>query len=210
MTNATPLRVEPIAPICRPGRLHPRGGRHEEDRTAATQGGWVAHAAGPSALDGDGNDGHGDVVADLARFLRRFRRLASPPGRAGPAAVPLDRDRARSEELEDLFAAIDEIGEEAERVLSEAEERCAKIREDAETGVSRLLDHARSEADAARADESVRRRAELEEERRSTLDEAREEASGVRARAQDRLEDLAQRIVRELLELRDDEPQAVG
>lgn len=149
-------------------------------------------------------------MADLARFLRRFRRLASPPGRAGPLAVPLDRARARSGELEDLFVAIDAISEEAERILSEAEERCVKVREDAEKGVSRLLDDARSEADAARADESVRRREELEEERRSTLDEAQEEAGGVRARAQDRLEDLAQRIVRELLEFRDEEQQGVG
>ena len=58
----------------------------------------------------------------LEEFLLRFRRLAAPPGLAGPAGVAVDRTADITMELAPLLVAIDEIEDEADAIERQASE----------------------------------------------------------------------------------------
>lgn len=100
-------------------------------------------------------------MADLARYLRRFRRLVSPPGRPGPGGVPRERGRELADELAEVFAAIDAIADEADRIRQEGEEAARQRREGAEQEVERILAAADDEAEQARADAAAAHRRDL-------------------------------------------------
>ena len=135
------------------------------------------------------------MVADLSRYLRRFRRLVSPPGRAAPGAVPSDRRAELADELAELFAAIDEVQQEAERIRGEGEEEAERRREEADEQVERILSSAREETEELRADEAARRRQEIEDTIEEIRGDAEREAEAARARSQDRIGALADRVV---------------
>lgn len=59
----------------------------------------------------------------LDEILLRFKRLAAPPGLAGPTAVAVDRTADITMELAPLFGAIDEIEDEADAIERQAREQ---------------------------------------------------------------------------------------
>lgn len=134
-------------------------------------------------------------MADLSRYLRRFRRLVSPPGRAAPGAVPSDRRAELSDELAEVFAAIDEIEQEAERIRGEGEEEAERRRDEADEHVERILNSAREETEELRAEEAANRRQEIEDTIEEIRGDAEREAEAARGRSQDRIGDLADRVV---------------
>jgi vacuolar-type H+-ATPase subunit H len=137
-------------------------------------------------------------MPDLSRFLRRFRRLVSPPGRPGPIAVPADRSAELSSELEAVFRAIDGIQEEAERIRKQSEDEARKKKEEAEEEAGRILSEAGDRAEQARAEEASRHREDIEQETRRALDEASKEAEQIRGRVDQKLDSVAERVVARL------------
>lgn len=138
-------------------------------------------------------------MADLDKYLRRFRRLVSPPGRPGPAAVPSDRAEERSDELQEVFAAIDRIEGEAREILDDGEERSEAMLADAEEEARRLLSEAGERADEARAEEQARHRRSVEEDSRSALEEARDEVREIERRVDTNLQSVADRVLERIL-----------
>lgn len=137
-------------------------------------------------------------MPDLSKYLRRFRRLVSPPGRPGPIAVPADRSARAADELEAVFQAVDAIQEEAERIRDESAEQARGKDAEAEDEAKRILSQARDRAEQVRAQEASRHREDIEKEAQSALDEARREARRIRERTQDKLDSMAQRLVARL------------
>jgi len=134
-------------------------------------------------------------MPDLDRFLRRFRRLVAPPGRPRPAGVPLDREAALSDELAEVFAAIDAIQKEAEAIGKEGRKKAEALRSEAEEEVRRVISDGEDQADRVRAEEAARHRGRLREDVQKTLARALGDAEEVRKRADDRLDEFAGRVV---------------
>lgn len=138
-------------------------------------------------------------MADLSSYLRRFRRLMSPPGRPGPAAVPKDRTADVSGELADVYGAVDAIAEEARRIRRDAEDRAEQRRTEAREEAERIRTQARERAEEERATAGAEKRSDLEDELREAAAAAEEEAVQVRMRAAQRIERLADRIAEQVL-----------
>lgn len=134
-------------------------------------------------------------MPDLDRFLRRFRRLVAPPGRPRPAGVPVDREAALSDELAEVFAAIDAIQEDAEAIRKEGKEKAEELRSRAEEEARRVISEGEDQADEVRAEEAARHRERLQEEVQKALALARSDAEEVRERANERVDELAGRVV---------------
>ncbi len=140
------------------------------------------------------------MVPDLARFLRRFRRAVSPPGRPGPVSVPVDEESVRAEELRDVLAEIDDLAARAQHIRDEADARARDRRAAADAEAEQLLSRARAGAEVARAEAAALSRHDADEAIRSTEAAARQQAEEIRTRAEARLDDLAARVVRAVLE----------
>jgi hypothetical protein len=115
-------------------------------------------------------------MLNLQGLLRRFRPLAVPLGRVGPATVPVDRTADHMAELADVFAAIDAIDDEAERVEDGARQRAHQAEASARAAETRLTSTARERAAAERAAAYVERRRLDEDAIRVQLEAATEEA----------------------------------
>lgn len=122
-------------------------------------------------------------------LLRRFRRIAAPPGRAASATVPLDRLAERSAELAGVFAAMDEIDVEIERVEREGSADAARTRDAGRAAAERILAEAAEHAEVARSEAAASRRRSREEEIDAMLalaeGEAHEIAEGANAQIRD-------------------------
>jgi ElaB/YqjD/DUF883 family membrane-anchored ribosome-binding protein len=138
-------------------------------------------------------------MATLASYLRRFGRFVSPPGRPGRAAVPADRSNELADELGDVFAAIDDIGQEAAHIRDDALQLAEVRRRHGRDEADRILDQAREHAVEQRAAVATVHRAQIEDVVRSALDAADREAAGIRRRAHDRMDEMADGIVRTIL-----------
>ena len=115
-------------------------------------------------------------VLNLQELLRRFRPLVVAPGRAGPTTVPVDRTADLMAELTDVFAAIDAIDDEAERVEEEARQRAGQAEAAARSGASQLTSSAHERAVTERATAYVQRRELHEDAIRLQLEAATKEA----------------------------------
>lgn len=136
-------------------------------------------------------------VRDL---LYRFRP-AGAPGPASAAAVPADREADRASELAPVFD-----------LLTETEERCARLREraardagtrgeQARTTAHRLQAEAESRASGERADAAAGVAARAAGERATTVAAARDEADRLLDRAEQRTPEWVERVVAEVEEL---------
>lgn len=139
-------------------------------------------------------------VSTLTNSLRRFRRAVSPPGRPGRAAVPADRSATLADELAEVFAAIDALADESERIRRDAEDAAAARREQGAREADRILQRAREDAAEDRARAAADRRASIDADIHATLAAGAREAAQIRARARDRAGQLADRITRRLLD----------
>jgi hypothetical protein len=128
----------------------------------------------------------------LEEFLLRFRRLAAPPGLAGPAAVAVDRTADITMELGLLLVAIDEIEDEADAVERQASEHGVERMALAENEARRLV----ADADRRVADVHA---AVVGEHHRNRVLETRTLRRRARAEA-DRIERTAGRHTPELVD----------
>lgn len=129
---------------------------------------------------------HRCPVRPVSTILDRFRRAAAVPAGVGD-------DLAR--ELAPVFAALDEIESECDRVRADAaavaERRVADARAAAAAGSAR----GREAAEAARAEAEAERRRVLEREALELRREAEAEAERIRARGELRLAELVDAVV---------------
>ena len=138
-------------------------------------------------------------MADLGSYLRRFRRLMSPPGRPGPMAVPSDRVADTTDELAELLAAVDVIDQEARATLADAHDRAQRRREQGRLEADRIRREAQQQAEEERAAAAADQRSQLEDELQGLADAATHEAEEVRQAAADRLDDLAAEVAARVL-----------
>lgn len=122
----------------------------------------------------------------VSAILDRFRRGAGVPAAVGDELVS---------ELATVFATLDEAEEEADRIRAEArrrgEKRLARARADAE----RIEAGGRRRADAERNRAQVERRRAVEDELRSLVQAAEQEARRVEALAETRIPELVDAVV---------------
>jgi flagellar biosynthesis/type III secretory pathway protein FliH len=116
-------------------------------------------------------------------LLRRFRRIAAPPGRAAPATVPADRLDERSAELAAVFAAIDEIDGEIEQLEREGAADAEKIRDEGRAEAEEILADAEERAEVARAEAAASQRRLREDEIAAMLARAEERAREIAERS---------------------------
>jgi hypothetical protein len=138
-------------------------------------------------------------MPDTRDLLRRFRRVAAPPGRAAAATVPVDRSSELSVELAPVFAAMDEIDAEIARVEREGEEDAARIRDEGRAAAERILADGRERAEAARADAAASRRRSREDEIDTMLSEAERQARRIAEGADGRIQDGVSRVLDALM-----------
>jgi vacuolar-type H+-ATPase subunit H len=135
------------------------------------------------------------VKFGLAEFLLRFRRLATPPGLAGPTAVAVDRTADIALELAPLLEAIDEIEDEADAIERGALERCHSRAAMAESEARRLLLESERQAADVRAEILADHRRTRARESLALVRRARAEAARIEGTAADRAPELVDRAV---------------
>ena len=133
-------------------------------------------------------------------LLRRFRRIAAPPGRAASATVPVDRPSELSVELAAVFAAMDEIDEEIERMEREARVEMEQILAEGRASAERILAEAQERAEVVRSEAAASRRRSREEEISSMLSVAEQEAGEITGRSVARIEVGVARIMDALMD----------
>jgi F0F1-type ATP synthase membrane subunit b/b' len=135
----------------------------------------------------------------LRRYLRRFRLLLAPPGRAAPAAVPRDARADARDELGDVLAAVDAIDREAGRILGAARDRAFRHRERARERAATITQRAEEEADGIRAAAAAEQRASLETALAAVRHDASEEAARVLRRGEADMDHAVERLVARVL-----------
>lgn len=133
-------------------------------------------------------------MAQWRDFLGRFRP-AGAPGAASPRGVPTDRAAAAAAELEPLFALLDEINAEVDRVHRDATDEVAELRARGGDEAEHILTRAGTDSAAvsATAAESVRAAAGTSE---SELDARhRADLGALRTRIGNRMPDYLDRVV---------------
>jgi hypothetical protein len=139
-------------------------------------------------------------MLDLQELLRRFRPLVVPPGKAGPATVPVDRTADIMAELAGVFASIDEIEDEADRIEGEAGDRAREIAASSALEAARLTSVAQQRVPAERAAADAERRRLYEEATRVKLEAAEDEARRIERVARERGPNAIEGVLRCVLE----------
>jgi hypothetical protein len=134
-------------------------------------------------------------VAALPRLLRRFQKLAAPPGRPAAAlGVPASGQDAETE-LAPLLDALDAVEREAAEVHARAREDADRRREQARREAAAIAARARDTADAERARAAAAGRSEAD----AQAAEAQEAAAREVARIQDRRDERLDALVAEVI-----------
>jgi hypothetical protein len=129
-------------------------------------------------------------------FLGRFRP-AGTPGAAAPRGVPTDRMADRATELSPLFALIDDIHADAERIRDQAIAQAEELRAEGRTHATEIVARARDRV------ESLGKQAALDMRSRAAAEQAELEAvhsatlSQLRTRIALRMPDYVQLVVAE-------------
>lgn len=134
-------------------------------------------------------------MPDIDRYLRRFRRMVSPPGRPGPTAVPADRETELATELAPLFASIDDIDAEAARIGEDADVEVEEIEGESRERSQEILSRGREQAAVARADAIAGQRREANEDIRHLSEDAQQEAERIRRVGSSRIPGLVEEIL---------------
>jgi len=138
-------------------------------------------------------------MAGTRDILRRFRRVAAPPGRAATATIPVDRLAERSAELAGVFAAMDDIDTEIDRVEREGSADVARIREEGRAAAERILAEAAERAEVARSEAAASRRQRREDEIDAMLALAEEGAREIADAAHAQIRDGVSRVLETLM-----------
>ena len=135
----------------------------------------------------------------LAALLERFRRLGGPPG--APAiglGVPGRPGEAVAAELAPVFAAIDRIEAECDRLEARAADEAARLRAEADAGCERIRADGRASAEAERRRIAALRADELAAQLDGIARDGAAEAARIAALAQARADALARTLVARL------------
>lgn len=127
-------------------------------------------------------------------LLQRFRPVGTP-GAAAPAGVPADRAAESARELQPVFDELGPTVEEAGRIRADAAEQARARQDRAAEEARRIVDAARLQAEADRADTTARIVRRAEEETAAALIEARRQAAEITRRANDRSAEYVRRIL---------------
>ena len=132
-------------------------------------------------------------------LLDRFRPVGAP-GPAGPAGVPATDDEGTAAELIPVFEALDpaiaEAGEQTQSAEAHAQHTVTAARRQA----AALVEQARMDSAAVRADAAARVSAEAAREDEHLLADARDEAQRLRSHGESRVPELASAIVADLVQ----------
>jgi flagellar biosynthesis/type III secretory pathway protein FliH len=138
-------------------------------------------------------------VPVLTTLLERLRRMQPPPGpAAGVLAVPSAGDQLTGE-VSFLFADLDEIEHQRQRLLETARSDAANAEQTATRERSRILLNAHEEGERRAATILEERRAQARRRTRAMLARADRDAAEVRERAQERMPAVVAEIVERLL-----------
>ena len=135
-------------------------------------------------------------MLNLQELLRRFRPLVVAPGRAGPPTVPVDRTADLMVELSDVFAAIDAIDDEAERIEQDARQRAGQVEVAARSSATQLTSTALENVAAKRAAAYAERRELHEQAIRLRLEAATTEARRIERTSRERTPACADHVLR--------------
>jgi regulator of protease activity HflC (stomatin/prohibitin superfamily) len=136
-------------------------------------------------------------VARSRDLLQRFRP-AGAPGTAAAAGVPADRVAELSAELEPVLALLDEATREAVRIRAEGSREAARLRAAADRRARTTVAAATREAEGDRLAAAARVNDRAAAEAAKTLAAARLEAAALHRRADEHLQEYADRVLAEV------------
>ncbi len=136
----------------------------------------------------------------LNELLERLRRMRPPPGTAAAAIAVPSPGEQRSGEVEFLFARLDAVEGDAERILAAARAAAEQIEVRAHERCRLLLDDARAGAAAHAAELEAQRAADCERRARALIAAGEREAERVRARGRERIPGFARALAGRILE----------
>ncbi|MCQ1953718.1 hypothetical protein [Arthrobacter sp. zg-Y238] len=132
-------------------------------------------------------------------LLDRFRPVGAP-GPAGPAGVPAADHEGTAAELIPVFEALDPTIEKGSGQTRTAGDQAQQTVAAARRQAAALVEQARMDSAAVRADAAARVSADAERENERLLDEARDEARRLRSQGESRVPELASAIVADLVQ----------
>ena len=131
-------------------------------------------------------------------LLDRFRPVGAP-GPAGPAGVPAVDDEGAAAELIAVFEALDPQIQACSLLVRDAETRARHTVDAARRQAAALVEQARIDSAAVRADAAARVGSAASRHDEELLAQAREQAAGLRRRGEERIPELASAIVADLV-----------
>jgi hypothetical protein len=132
-------------------------------------------------------------MMDVRTFLDRFRP-AGAPGAPTAAAVPSDRAARVADELAPVFEALAATMAECDEIRGTARSEATTRTQRAADEADALLDRARVDSQAERAESAARHRQEATAAADRLIAEAEQSARQLRSRAEARRPELAARI----------------
>lgn len=139
-------------------------------------------------------------MSAISQLLERMRTLRLPPGAAaGVIAVPSAGDEL-AREVGFLFKRLDAIEQRSQTAIERARAEAARIDAAADAERRRLLADAQSEAGRQAAELLEQRRTGVEQARRSMLEVAERDAERIVRRGRDRTPAFVDEVVQHLLE----------
>ena len=131
-------------------------------------------------------------------LLDRFRPVGAP-GPAGPAGVPAVDDEGTAAELIPVFDALDPDIRANADLSAGASSRAQQTVAEARQQAAALVEDARMNSGAVRAEAAARVSRETEEQDAQALDQARAEAAALESSGESRVPELAAAIVADLV-----------
>lgn len=131
-------------------------------------------------------------------LLDRFRPVGAP-GPAGPAGVPAGDEQGPEAELLPVFEALDPTIRDGRRMVDEAQARAEDTVARARTQAAAMVEQARMDSAAVRANAAAAVSREAEAADEEMLRQATEEAAELRHRGESRVPALAASIVADLV-----------
>lgn len=131
-------------------------------------------------------------------LLDRFRPVGAP-GPAGPAGVPATDNQGPEAELLPVFEALDPTVRETEALTTDAVKRAAQSVKQAREEAAAMVEKARMESGAVRAEAAAAVSREAAAADEEMLQRARDEADEIKRRGESRVPQLAAVIVADLV-----------
>jgi hypothetical protein len=134
-------------------------------------------------------------VPRLPGFLDRFRRRLGPPGRPSEAVGVPTSGDDLESEIAPLLDRLEEVGREAAAIRDEGRRQAERRREAGLREAAAILQEARERADAVRARAALELRDEAERNGRVAREEARREVERLARIREERLAEMLARVL---------------